>query len=202
MLLDLAFDVVRLVIDRGVVTGFFDQPLALLRSARDAHGAAAGDLGKLPHDRTGRASGARNQHGIACNRLADLEQPAIGGESGCAEHRKHGGGRQLGIDLGQPLAVVHEEFGPAGRPEHEIADCEFAAIAFDHFADPAAAHHIADVHRGNVIGDVLHPALLRRVEAEIVRLEQHLALAGSGQVSLDQFEIAVLDPASARMPVQ
>jgi hypothetical protein len=46
---------------------------------------------------------------------------------------------------------------------------------FEHFADAAGAHHLAELHRRNVGLHVVHPAAHRRIEREIGDLDQHLA---------------------------
>ena len=40
-------------------------------------------------------------------------------------------------------------------------------IGGDDFADAGAAHDLADFGRRDIAADILHPALLRRIEAEI-----------------------------------
>jgi hypothetical protein len=61
---------------------------------------------------------------------------------------------------------------------------------------------IADCHRRDIVGDIFHPAFLRRIKAEIERPEQKLAIPRRTHVGFDELKVAIFDPAPARMSVQ
>src|SRR6516164_3224645 len=91
-------DIAFLVVDRGIEAEFGREPAALFLAAGDTDDAAALDPGDLADDRTHRARGGGNYHGLAGLRLADVEQAEIGGQPGDAVHAEQIGHR---LDLRQ-----------------------------------------------------------------------------------------------------
>ena len=80
--------------------------VTFLLAAGDADGTRALDLRNLPDRRADRAGGCSHNDGFAGLRLADFEQPRIGGHAGHAEHAHRGRDRsEFRIDLAQAPAI-------------------------------------------------------------------------------------------------
>ena len=125
---------------------------ALLRAAGDADDPAALDLRDLADDLADRTGRGRDDHGLAGVRLADLEQPEVGGHAGHAEHaevlRRAGPPRRSTSD--HAPAVTDRVLLHAERPADVVADAEVGMLRRDHPADAAGAHHLADPDRRDV----------------------------------------------------
>ena len=110
-----------LVIDRGIEAEFAGQPVALVLAAGDADDMAALDLGDLADDRSDRAGRGRDHDGLAGLRLADIEQPEIGGEAGDAVDAEQMRHRLDPRHLAQVLCRHGRIILPAGIAEHDVA---------------------------------------------------------------------------------
>ena len=101
------------------------------------------------------------------DRLADLEQPHIGGHTRHAEDAECGLRLALAWDrpccklraIGQRMASASQyglpRYRPCAKPMH---------IRGNHFADGAALHHLADADRLGVGRSIAHPAAHVRIE--------------------------------------
>src|SRR6266849_512031 len=78
MLSERFLHVVALVINRRVETEIVHEVSAFFRTPRDPNRSAALDLGDLSRHRAHRTGRARNNHGVARLRFADVEQAEIG----------------------------------------------------------------------------------------------------------------------------
>ena len=188
-----AANVLRLVVDRSVEAGLVGQPAAFLLPAGDADDAAALDLGDLPGDRAGRARRAGNDDGFACDRPAHVEQAEVGGDAGHPEHAHRQFERRSGGQLVELALGVHRDIVlPAGEAGHDVADRVVGIVRRHDPARAERANDLADLDRRQirVQGD---PTPLRRVAGQHQVAHQRLALAGSGDVGLDEIEVAVLD---------
>ena len=79
-------EIARLVIYAAVETQVLDDMAALLRSAGDTNYAAAQCLCDLADDAANAARGCGNNHGLAGLRTGDVDDAAIGGQAGHAQH--------------------------------------------------------------------------------------------------------------------
>ena len=79
---DLLGNILGFVIDNGIETGFFHEPLAFLFASGNADHAAAFQLGNLADDRTGGTGRTRNKNGVARLRHADIHQAEISRHAG------------------------------------------------------------------------------------------------------------------------
>jgi hypothetical protein len=107
------------------------------------------------------------------------EQPEIGGDAGDAEHRerlREGGAER---DAAHHRAASGQRvLLPAEHAGDEIAGLVVGMVRLDHLADAHAAHHVAERHRRDVAGAVLHPAPHRRLEGQVEVPHQHLPVPG------------------------
>jgi hypothetical protein len=193
MLLQHRLDVLVLVVDRRVEAQLAREVLALLGPARDPDHAAAHDLGDLPDDRADRARGARHHHGLACLRLAHVQQPEVRGHAGHAERAEvDRQGNQPRVDLHHALAVGERVLLHAEPSGHHIAHGEFRVARLHHLAGAARAHHLADRHRPDVRLALVHPAPHRRVERQVAHLDEDLPLARIGHRLVRDLPVARL----------
>src|SRR6516225_3247471 len=102
--------------------------MTFVLAAGDADRAATLDLRDLADDRADRAGGGRDHDGLAWLRLADIEQPEIGGEprnSIDAQQMRHW------FDLGHLCQMLRRYGGivlPAGIAEYDVARLQFARL--------------------------------------------------------------------------
>ena len=139
------------VIDAGIEAELLLDVVAFVLAAGDADRARTLDLRDLADRRADRAGRRRDHDGLAGLRLADVEQPGIGGHAGHAEHADRGRDRrELRIDLAQALAVGDRVRLPARARQHDVALGEARIVGGDDLAHGAAFHHAADRHRRGV----------------------------------------------------
>ena len=170
----------RIAVVKAIVEAeFVLDVVAFVLAAGDAHGARALDPGDLPDRRADRAGSGGDDDGLAWLRLADVEQPGIGGHAGHAEHANRGRDRpEFRIDLVQSLAIRHRMGLPAGARQHDVALGKTGIVGGDHFGNGAAFHHAADRHRRRIGRSIAHPAAHIGIERQPDRAQQNLALAG------------------------
>src|SRR5262249_11345671 len=96
----------RLVVDAGIEPQLVLDVGALLGSACDADGAAAGNPGDLAHDLADCAGGGGDHHGLTGLGPPDLQEAEVGGHAGHAEHA-------VGVGDG-PVRRVDPAGGAAG----------------------------------------------------------------------------------------
>ncbi len=189
--LDLGAEVARFVVERGVEAEFVDQPGAFVRAAGDADHPATGDLAQLTDHRPRSAGRTRDQHGIADERLADLEQAEQGRHARGAEHAEVRRQQVVIDDFEQFLGRYGRIALPAQSAHDLVADREARRLGRHHLADPGAPHHLADLRRSDIVADVLHVTLQRRVEGEIEIADQHLAFVRFDDRRFDELEVVV-----------
>ncbi len=185
-----------LVVDAGVEPELAHDVVALCLAARNADHTATLELRELSDHAADRARSSGDDDGLARLRLGDVEQAHPGGDPGHAEHAERIRGRRpRGVHLAHARAVGDGVLLPAERSGHEVALSEAWMPRFDHLADRAAGHHLAEL-------DVLRVRLLRvhaaahvRVEREPVIADQELAVAGLGQRHCLEPEVRFGDPA-------
>src|SRR6185437_15001787 len=191
-------DVFLFVVDAGVEPEILHDVSAFLIRTRDAHHAAAFQLGDLADDGADRACRRRDHHGFTGFRFADIEQSEIGREPGHAEHAHRGGRRHARRQL--HAAIGEREFLPACDAGKEIALLEIGIVRLLDDADGAAAHDLADLHRRHVLLHVAHPDPVGGIEREIERAHQYLTRSRHGDGRFHQFEVARLDVADGPFP--
>ncbi len=174
-------DVLGLVVDRRVEPELVNDVTALLLASGDPDGAAALDLGDLADDAADGARRARHDDRVALLGLADVQQPEVGG------HARHPEGAEVdrqrgepGIDLDHPVAGEHGVLLNPGEPGDVVARRKAGMPGVDHLAATAGAHHLADADRRDVGAAVVHPSPHRRVQRQVLDLDQHLAVARLG----------------------
>ena len=163
----------------------------LLGSARHADHAAAVDLRDLTGDRTGRAGGAGDDHGVPLPGLAHVEHAEVARRARHPEHRE----RELRIRARSELAqqgAAERPLLPAGGAHHEVAGGVAREPRLHHLAHGHAPHHLAEADGRDVVRAVLHPSAHRRLEGEPAVAHEDLALAGLGHRRLVEGE--VVDP--------
>ena len=77
---------------------------------------------------------------------------------------------------------------PAEEPLDQLAGLEGGVAGLDHLADGERAHHLANLHRGEV-GVPGHPAALGGVDREVEVAHQRLALGRLRRRGLDEAEV-------------
>src|SRR4029453_7399401 len=92
--------VVAAVVDGTVEAELVEQPAGLVLATGDADHPAAVQLGYLGGQRPGGAGGGGHHHGLALLHPADVHDPDVGGEPGGAVDGEHGGGVDLGAQVG------------------------------------------------------------------------------------------------------
>ncbi len=177
MLLETAADLAGLVVDGRVEPQLVHQPGAFVRPAGDADHLATHQLGDLAHDRTRGPGRAGDHHRVAGLGLAHLDEGQVGRLAGAAQHAQRRGRRHALGNPGQPGAVQHRDLAPAGGAGHQVTRREVRVTRFQDLAQARARHQAADLHRVHIAGDILHPALLRRIEGQPVGAQLHLPLA-------------------------
>ena len=147
------------VIETVIEAEFILDVGALVLAAGDADRARALDACDLADGRADRAGSGGDNYSLASLRLADIEQARIRGHAGHTEHADSGRDRRdLGIDLGQALAVGDGVCLPAGARQHDVALGKGGIVGRDHLADGAAFHHAIDRHRLRIGRPVAHAA--------------------------------------------
>ena len=175
----------RLVVDHRVEAGDVAQPGGLLVRAGRADHVAALDLGDLGGDRAHRAGGGGDEHLLAVLQRARFQQAAIGGDPGAAERVHIDAERQVGVGAqhAHARAVAEEAVAEAAAVADDVAVLELGVAALNHAADAAAEHggvqRLVGVEPGPHVG----------VDREQQVVDQHLALAGIGELGLHQGEI-------------
>jgi hypothetical protein len=101
----------------------------LSRPARDAHRAAAAELGDLAHERSHGSDGGRDRDGLAGFGLPDIVQARPGRHAGHAEDAERGLDRRLGgIELAKAGRVRHRMGLPAEIAHDGVAGAKPGAF--------------------------------------------------------------------------
>ncbi len=175
--LELGFKVVVLVVHTGIKPIDIHHVLAFIRRTGHAHHTATLELGDLTDHLTDRAAGGRHDNRLAFFRLADFQQPGIGGKTGHAQHTHGGADRRLfRIQLAQHLLALHRVFLPATKAEHVIAGFIAIQARFHHLANGSALHHITQLHTGGVGLGRAHAATHVGVQGQVNGLDQNLSV--------------------------
>ncbi len=190
-----------LVVDRGIEAEFAHQPVALVSTSGDADHPATGDLADLADDRTRRTGSPRHDERITGKRPSDLVEAEIGRHSRGAENAEMGG-QQFGVFDFQNIGGGNRGIIlPTGSAGHLVAGFEAARLRSNHFRNSRAAHDFTQFGRRHIAADILHPALLRRIETEIERAQENLTRLGVANGRFGPFEIAILERAAGGPPV-
>src|SRR5262245_46593043 len=153
------------VVDAGIEAEFLGHVAAFVWSTRNADGAGTLDPGDLADNRADRTRSCRDHHGFASDRLADFEQPHVGGHTGHPEDAECGlNWRSPEIDFLQTRAIGQRIALPASTAYDDIALGEAMHIRDNHFANGAALHHLADADGLGVGWSITHPAAHVRIE--------------------------------------
>src|SRR5439155_12465563 len=150
-------------------------------------------LRDLSGDRPDRSRGSRHHDGLAwpdvCHVHAD-----VGREPGVPEDTEvHGQGRTERIRereeacLGPCDAVLL----PLRVAANEHPGADVLAARLDHLSDADAPHHLTELDWRRVLAHVAHPQAIRRVEREIERADEDLAVRELENPFTHQFEIAL-----------
>src|SRR5438445_7658403 len=182
---------VGLVVDCPVEPVLLHQRSALLGTARDADHAAALDLRDLPRRRPRRPRGAGDDHRLADLRASDVEEPEVRRDAGRSQ-RAHRGLDRYALEhwrrSGQGARPRAGVVLPAEEALHELAGLERRIPRFEHRSHRERAHHLADLHSGEVrvAGE---PSALRRIAREPLVAHQHLAVGRRWYGTLHPFEV-------------
>src|SRR2546430_1993826 len=169
-----------------VEAGRVDDEAALALGARDADGPASLELRDLPDHAAHGARRRRHDDGLAGPRAAEVEQADVRGKPGHAENAERRPDRRLrGLERPRPGAGRHRVALPAIVADDEVAGLEGRVGRLDHLADGAAHHHLAEVDRLRVRASLAHAAAHVRIEREVDRPTEHLAVAGPDALSDD-----------------
>src|SRR5207248_9949667 len=129
-------DVVRLVVDRGVVAVELTQVAHLLRAARDPDRSAASELRELPDDLADRPGRRRDDDRVSRPRPPDVEQPEVRRESRRADDVERERGRLKHLRNAAERARASDgELLPAELADHEISRGEARVPALHHLAE-------------------------------------------------------------------
>src|SRR5207247_981706 len=138
-------------------------------------------------ERDARAGVDQAEHGVQDGPADVLE---VGGRPGQAENAERRPDRRLrGIERPHPGAGRHRVALPAIVADDEVAGLEGRVARLDHLADGAAHHHLAEVDRLRVRASLAHAAAHVRIEREVDRPTEHLAVAGPRHRRLDEHEV-------------
>ena len=188
--------VLGLVVDRAVETELAGQPLALLRSARDADHPAAPVFASCAATEPVAPGGARHGHGLALLRLRDLLQAEVRRQGRDAEHAQRPRRRRVRRDLAdRPVSLRDGVVLPSEQADERVALAEVGGAALDDLRRAHAAHHLAEPDRRHVARAIGHPGAHRGVERQIEVADQELALAELRHGRLAQLEVRRLDHA-------
>gem|GEM_PF-6980003 len=128
----------RFVVDRGIETEVFSQPVGLFVGARKANDVTAVELRNLADDRADRPSSTGDDDCLAGFGFADLKQAEVGRATGHPEGPQVGwlvGDR--GIDRRNLVGIQEAVLAPASLAGDEIALAVGLAVALDDLADDA-----------------------------------------------------------------
>jgi hypothetical protein len=103
--------------------------------------------------------------------------------------------RQGRVDPAQLPAAGYRIRLHAQRTADEVAGLELRIPGRDHFADRAGAHHLADLHWADIGLAGIHPAAHRRVERDVLHLDQHFTVLRFGHGRLLIAPVAALGQA-------
>ena len=169
------------VIDTGVKAEFIDDEIAFFLAAGNADYTAAevfGDLADRHADRTGRT---RDDHRVARFGLTRLEQAEVTSHAWHAERVEPGRqGRHLRVDLEEASRLVGRRTNPvllhANAAGNMLAHGKLVGLRRHHHAHAAGAHGFANGDRPDVGLAFVHPAAHGRVERQVQRLDNDLAV--------------------------
>ena len=181
------------VVDTGVKAQFVDHIRALLCPARNAHHSATARFGEHAHCAAYRARSGINHHRLASFRFTNFEQAIPSCDARHAHRTKVRGQRHWAVlylaQSAHSITIDDAVLLPAAHAHHFIAHCIFGMARFNHLADRAANHHLANGLRCRIAFGIVHSPAHVRIKAQVMVLHEHLAFLQSWQRFADQFEV-------------
>ena len=179
--------------DTRVKPKLTDDVLALLGSTGDTNHPASLDPRDLPDNRTHRTGCRRYDHGVVRLRLADVEQPHIGGVTRHAEDPNRSRNRGVRrVELSDVASVRDGILLPPIPTQHEVADRKAIEVGLDDRRHGSTDHDVADLEPGGVGKTRAHSSTHIWVERKVDRPAEHLTLAGSRYLAVDETEVGIL----------
>jgi len=161
-----------------------------LRAPGNTDYPAAFQFANLPYGSPYRTGCGRHHQGFALFRLANIQQPHVGGKAWHSQHSQRPGGTLRVIaQLDQILAVGDVILLPAAVAEHPFTGFIVRVIRLLNAADRAAHHHRPDLHRRRVGWRIAHAAAHIRVQRQPDGTEQDLPISQRRNSTLLQAKI-------------
>ncbi len=196
---DLLIEVALLVVNGVIKTRLFSEPGALLGTTRNTDHATAFDFGDLASNRARSTRCTRHQYRFTGLGITQIEQSKVGREAGHTEHRQHhfrGGALGHRSQARGRMSRVYDcIILPAVGGLHHLPRREIRVVRLHDLRHAARAHGLTDLHRRQVTFAIHRPAALGRIKREHEVANQHLALAGFGNVRLDVLKMFGADHA-------
>ena len=151
------------------------QPGDLVRAAGDADDPAPLGLGQLGDGGSHSAGRGRDEDGVTGLGPADVLEPEPRGHAGHPERAEPGAHRgDVEVEAGDPLPVRDRVLTHPEGTAHDVTDGEVVVLGRDDGAGAEGAHDGADLHRRQVGAHVVEPAAHRRVERDLLQLDEEL----------------------------
>ncbi len=167
----------RFVVDGEVVAELVPAKLPLPGPARDADGAASGNLRDLADRRSNCARGRGHDDGVPRPRPADGCQREVGGDAVYAQDAQRQGPGKIGLPhLASDRAAVGDGiFLPAEHSHDDVAFGVSRVSRGHHRAAGEGTHWRADGHGLGVVRHGVHPAAHRRIDRKEFVANQQFA---------------------------